>query len=63
MLGVAPAGLIVYAAYLSRDERMAGMPALEFAGLVALGGLLGYAVMRLGMRWRGADEALTSPAD
>ena len=61
LLGVSPAGLIVYAAYLSRGERMAGMPALLFASLVAAAGLLAYGLMRLGMR--SAEEALTSPAD
>ncbi len=63
LLGVVPVGLIVFAAYLSRDERMAGMPALLFAGLVAGGGLAAYAVSRWGRKWAAQPEELSAARD
>ncbi len=52
LLGVAPAGLILYALYSARDERMAHMPALVFALLLAAGGPLGYWIARARQRRR-----------
>ena len=65
LLGVAPLALIVYAAYLSRREQMAGMPALLFAGLIACAGLLAYGVMRFGMRFQpqSEEETVTAAGD
>lgn len=50
-LGVAPAGLIAYAMWAARDERILGMSALLFAALV---GLLGAVLYTLQARWRRA---------
>jgi amino acid transporter len=46
-LGVFPTVLIVYAAVVSRNERMAHMPALVFGLIVAAAGPLFYAVSRV----------------
>ena len=48
-LGIGPAVLIAYALWAARDERVAGMPALVFAALVALAGSVIYG---LGLRGR-----------
>jgi amino acid transporter len=47
LLGVGPAVLILFALWYARNERLAGMPSLLFAALVALAGALVYAVARL----------------
>jgi amino acid transporter len=54
-LGILPTILIVYAAFVSRDERMAHMPALAFGLIVAAAGPLFYAVTRA-FRTRSAVE-------
>lgn len=41
-LGGAPAALIGFALWAARSERVAGMPALTFAALIALAGPLSY---------------------
>ncbi len=46
--GVGPALLIAFALYAARDERVGPLPALVFAALVAVAGLLAYMVARLG---------------
>jgi amino acid transporter len=45
-LGVIPTALIVYAAFVSRNERMAHMPALAFGLIVASVGPILYAILR-----------------
>ncbi len=47
LIGIAPALLIAYAMYTSRDERVLGLPALLFAALVAIAGALIYAFTQL----------------
>ena len=49
-IGVGPAALIFYALWAAREERVAGIPALIFATLVALAGALIYAVALRGRR-------------
>jgi amino acid transporter len=61
-LGVLPTVLIAYAAYVSRGERMAHMPALAFGLLVAAGGPVCYGISRM-MRPPGAPEAAQAGAD
>jgi amino acid transporter len=46
--GVGPAVLIVYAMFAARDERMAGMPALLFAAIIAVCGPLIYLGAKVG---------------
>jgi amino acid transporter len=46
LAGVGPTLLIGFALWAARDERVAGMPALGFAGLVAICGPLVYAAAR-----------------
>lgn len=46
-LGVIPTGLIIYATVVSRNERMAHMPALLFALIIAAGGPVYYSISRL----------------
>lgn len=46
-LGVVPTALIAYAAWVSRNERMAHMPALLFGFIVAAAGPLFYAISRI----------------
>jgi hypothetical protein len=41
-VGMGPALLIAFALWAARDERVAGLPALAFAGLVAAAGPLIY---------------------
>jgi|SRR5450631_1027646 len=60
LLGVAPAGLILYALYSAREERMAHMPALVFALLLAAGGPLCYWIAR--SRQRRRPEMVAPPA-
>lgn len=56
-LGVIPTALIVYAAYISRNERMAHMPALLFGFIIAAAGPVFYAVSRaLGARREAEQE-------
>jgi hypothetical protein len=43
---VCPVALLVYAAYASRSEQVAHMPALLFGLLVAAGGPVGYLLSR-----------------
>jgi amino acid transporter len=45
-MGVGPAGLIAFALWAARGERVAGLPALGFAGIVALAGPVVYLVAR-----------------
>jgi amino acid transporter len=45
-IGVMPTALIIYAAFASRDERMAHMPALLFGLLVAVAGPIFYKISR-----------------
>lgn len=47
LIGVGPTVLIAFALWAARDEKVAGMPALLFALLVALGGALVYLFARL----------------
>ncbi|MCU1252253.1 MAG: amino acid permease-associated region [Edaphobacter sp.] len=49
-MGVGPMLLIGFALWAARDERVAGLPALEFATLVAVAGPLVYLVARWGQR-------------
>jgi len=63
LLGIVPAGLIVFAAYLSRGERTAGMPALLFAGLLACAGPAAYLAARWGRRWAAKPRALAAAQD
>ena len=48
--GVGPAILIGFAMWAARDEKMAGMPALVFAGLLAGAGPVIYAIARMSGR-------------
>ena len=48
LTGVGPAGLILYALYAARAERVGPLPALGFAALVAVAGPLAYLLARLG---------------
>jgi len=62
--GVGPAVLIVYAPWAARDEQVAGIPALLFAALVALGGVLVYAVALRGRQpVEAAAEEANRPVD
>jgi amino acid transporter len=45
-IGVGPTLLIGFALWAARDERVAGLPALEFAGIVAAVGPLVYLLAR-----------------
>jgi len=54
-LGVIPTALIVYAAFVSRDERMAHMPALVFGLIVAAAGPIFFWLSRM-QRLRHAAE-------
>jgi amino acid transporter len=56
-LGVLPTALIVYAAFVSRNERMAHMPALAFGLLIALAGPIFYGISRT-MRARRVAEQI-----
>jgi len=47
LVGVGPTLLIAFALWNARDERLAGMPALLFAALVAIAGALIYAAARM----------------
>jgi amino acid transporter len=63
ILGMVPAGLIVFAGYLSHGERMAGMPALVFAGLLAGGGPVAYLANRWGRKWAARPGVLPAAQD
>jgi amino acid transporter len=52
LLGFAPTALILFALYSARGERMAHMPALAFAMLLACGGPLGYWISHATQRRR-----------
>jgi amino acid transporter len=54
-LGVIPTALIVYAAFVSRNERMAHLPALLFGLIIAAAGPLLYALARI-QRMRNTAE-------
>lgn len=56
-LGIPPTLLIVYAAYLARDERMAHMPALLFGLLIGLAGPVFYWISRKCWGQKAASEA------
>ena len=56
-LGVVPTGLIVYAAYVSRQERMAHMPALLFGLLIAALGPVFYWISRAARTRSAVEEA------
>ena len=57
LAGVGPAVLIGYAMWAARDERVAGMPALGFAALVAVAGPVFYVAARRLRKAEGKDEA------
>ena len=46
-IGIGPTLLIGFAMWAARGERVAGLPALGFAGIVAAGGPLFYLVARV----------------
>jgi amino acid transporter len=46
VVSICPVALLVYAAYASRSEQVAHMPALLFGLLVAAGGPVGYLLSR-----------------
>jgi hypothetical protein len=46
-MGVGPALLIAFALGAARGERVAGLPALEFAGIVAAAGPVVYLAARM----------------
>ncbi|WP_263382207.1 APC family permease [Granulicella arctica] len=50
--GIGPAFLIAFAMWAARGERVAGLPALVFAGLVAASGPVAFGLARLGQRRR-----------
>jgi amino acid transporter len=50
LIGVCPALLIGFALWAARDEKVAGIPALEFAGIVAVAGPLFYSIARWNQR-------------
>lgn len=52
-LGVLPTALIVYAAFISRNERMAHMPALAFGLIVAAAGPVFYGISQI---WGGRSR-------
>jgi amino acid transporter len=54
--GIGPAILIGFAMYAARAERVAGIPALTFAALVAAAGPIFYALARLALRLKSAQE-------
>lgn len=45
-IGICPAALIAFALYAARDEKVAGIPALAFAGIVAITGPVIYLLAR-----------------
>jgi amino acid transporter len=51
-MGVGPAGLIAFALWAARGERVAGLPALEFAAIVAAAGPVVYVAARMVRRGR-----------
>ena len=53
LAGVGPTILIVFAMWAARNEKMAGIPALAFAAIVAACGPLIYGLARLGQLRRG----------
>lgn len=57
-VGVFPAGLIGFALWAARGERVAGLPALGFAGILAMVGPAGYGVARW-LGWRTATASAT----
>ncbi|HUY82471.1 MAG TPA: APC family permease [Acidobacteriaceae bacterium] len=56
-LGVIPTGLIVYAAYVSRQERIAHMPALLFGFIIAALGPVFYWISRAARTRSAVEEA------
>jgi len=52
-MGVGPVGLIAFALWAARGERVAGLPALGFAAIVAAAGPLVYLVTQMLRRSRG----------
>jgi amino acid transporter len=56
-LGMVPTGLIVYAAYVSRQERMAHMPALLLGFLIAALGPVLYGISRVARMHGAFDQA------
>ena len=53
-VGVGPMVVIGFALWAARGERVAGLPALGFAAIVAAAGPLFYAVARISQKRRGA---------
>jgi hypothetical protein len=51
-MGVGPGVLISFALWAARGERVAGLPALEFAGIVAAAGPVVYWAVRMVRRGR-----------
>ena len=60
VVSICPVALLVYAAYASRSEQVAHMPALLFGLLVAAGGPVGYLLSR--WRW-GKPLATPQPTE
>lgn len=56
LAGIGPAALIFFALYAARTERLAGIPSLLFATLVALAGPLLYLIAR--WRWQSSIASL-----
>ena len=56
-LGIGPTALIVYAAYVSRQERMAHMPALLFGFLIAALGPVFYGISRAARTSSAVEDA------
>jgi hypothetical protein len=54
--GIGPAVLIVFAMWAARDEKMAGIPALAFAAIVAICGPIFYLIARATQDKPGAPE-------
>jgi amino acid transporter len=61
-LGAAPTGLIVYAAFVARDQRMAHMPALAFGLIVAVAGPVLYGIAHLRRARSAAEQSLRETA-
>jgi amino acid transporter len=57
-MGIGPTLLIGFALWAARGERVAGLPALGFAGIVAVAGPLIYLVARRERRRRGSSSGL-----
>ncbi len=61
LVGVCPATLITFALWAARNERVGPFPALVFAALVSLAGVLVYALTERTRTSRGGDTEATEP--